>query len=756
MNMIECFILFIFLHFIILDAGQISDYDQPDHYYPTGLINNSFEISDSSLEVIGRWAWGSCWAVATRENYAFIGNGPTLHILDVSNPESPAIVGEYLTDGMINDIFVGDSLLYLVNGFSLQILSIYDPINPQNLGEVDISSGALKVVVEDSLAFVTTYGASVFVVDVSDPTDPVVMSGMAAGGEFPRCLAAKGPYAYVGNPEWPDITIVNATNPDNLDYSFLDVGGTGLSAFVQDNLLYVGVGGGGANFRIFNVSKPYSPIELGQIRITTSENHGVAIRSLTVQGNYAYAATRAAGIYSVDVSDPWNPFVVGHIEKNSASLKDGYAISSNNETIFAAYTSGLWVVDATQVDSLKDHTFFPTSQYTNKVALRGDLAFVASGWSGLWILDISNPEQPERIANINMHGWTADVVVSDSFAYVVNWGWATGDTTRGLWVIDISDVQNPYIVSHHIGIAKEQYYSSHPNSLALSGNLIFMTGANWAYSDSILEIIDVNNSLEPTQVSVFRAPYRPYHIAIKDSFAYLATPDSGLRIIDWSNPINPVAVSSILDIALGVAVYDSLAFVATSEMFIVNISNPYSPFLIGSTPTHYGANSFDIAVSKHFIYWVDRDFGVIDISDPTNPQEIALFSEASAMGVAVKNDTIVLADASGGIWIFRNNFVMSIENSDEEIIPSQFKLYQNFPNPFNPQTTIEFSSPLREKVLVEVINVLGQRIMILFNGVVESGRHSLLFDSSKIPSGIYFYRLQTSDISITKKMIILR
>ena len=283
-----------------------------------------------------------------------------------------------------------------------------------------------------------------------------------------------------------------------------------------------------------------------------------------------------------------------------------------------------------------------------------------------------------------------------------------------------------------------------------------MTGANWVHNDSILEIIDVNDPLEPTQVSVFRAPCNPYHIAIKDSFAYLATPGSGLKIIDWSNPINPVAVSSILDMALGLAVYDSLAFVATSEIFIVNISNPYSPFLIGSTSTHYGASSFDVAVSNNYVYWADREFGVIDISDPTNPQEIVLFSEASARGVAAKSDTIVLADASGGIWILKNNFAMSIENGDEEIIPNQFKLYQNFPNPFNPQTTIEFSSPVREKVLVEIINVLGQQIIVLFNDVVEPGRQSLHFDSSKIPSGIYFYRLQTSDISITKKMTILR
>ena len=55
--------------------------------------------SDSILTLIGRWAWGPCLTVDVKDNYAFIGNGPTFHVLDISNPLCPTIIGEYITDG---------------------------------------------------------------------------------------------------------------------------------------------------------------------------------------------------------------------------------------------------------------------------------------------------------------------------------------------------------------------------------------------------------------------------------------------------------------------------------------------------------------------------------------------------------------------------------------------------------------------------------------------------------------------------------
>ncbi len=72
-------------------------------------LNNSSDLSgeqlpESALTLVGRWAWGPCNAVATFGDYALIGNGPTLQILDMANPTSPVIVSEYLSSGGLFDI----------------------------------------------------------------------------------------------------------------------------------------------------------------------------------------------------------------------------------------------------------------------------------------------------------------------------------------------------------------------------------------------------------------------------------------------------------------------------------------------------------------------------------------------------------------------------------------------------------------------------------------------------------------------------
>jgi photosystem II stability/assembly factor-like uncharacterized protein len=77
-----------------------------------------------------------------------------------------------------------------------------------------------------------------------------------------------------------------------------------------------------------------------------------------------------------------------------------------------------------------------------------------------------------------------------------------------------------------------------------------------------------------------------------------------------------------------------------------------------------------------------------------------------------------------------------------------------YPNPFNPKTTIEFYVPIEEKVLIEVFDLLGQKVKTLLNEVKEKGNHTVSFDATGLPSGIYIYRLSAGRNSVTKKMVL--
>lgn len=494
---------------------------------------------------------------------------------------------------------------------------------------------------------------------------------------------------------------------------------------------------------------------MGRVMISSPDSSLVHIRGITIEDQYAYVNTRF-GIYSINIADPTNPFLVDSIMKPNPSFWDGHDIAYANGSVFSSNSSGMWTVDITQPDSLQNLNFFPTSHYATRIALRDNLAFVACGLSGLWILDIANPAMPGRVANLNTAGFAEDITVSDSFVYLVNYGFDTVEDTRGLYIIDISDVHNPQILSHYRGITKEAHYTTHPNSIAHSGKLVFMTSATYSvHSDSVLEIIDVSDPQQPERVGILRAPYLPYHISVKDSFAFLATPDSGLRIISWHNPEQPQDVSNILNIALGVAVNGSYTYVFNGDFSVIDISDPVMPFLVSSLNSSYGASSIDAIALNNFVYWAEEKLGVIDVSDPRNPRQISTFGYRSFSGVDAYKDLVAATNVNYGVWLFRNNALTAV--TEEKVrIPDYFKLSPNFPNPFNAQTTIEYYSPKRARIAIEIFNILGEQVKSLFEGEVMPGVHRLFFDASNIPSGLYFYRLKAPGISLSHKMVIIR
>ncbi len=88
--------------------------------------------------------------------------------------------------------------------------------------------------------------------------------------------------------------------------------------------------------------------------------------------------------------------------------------------------------------------------------------------------------------------------------------------------------------------------------------------------------------------------------------------------------------------------------------------------------------------------------------------------------------------------------------------PQSYVLGQNFPNPFNPSTTIAFSVPVRSFVSIVVCDILGREVATLVNSEKSEGSYSVRFDASHLPSGMYFYTLRAGDMSQTKKLVLLK
>jgi len=89
-------------------------------------------------------------------------------------------------------------------------------------------------------------------------------------------------------------------------------------------------------------------------------------------------------------------------------------------------------------------------------------------------------------------------------------------------------------------------------------------------------------------------------------------------------------------------------------------------------------------------------------------------------------------------------------------LPERIELFQNYPNPFNPSTSISFNLSSRSLVTLKVFDLLGKEVETIISKELSAGYYSQKWNASGIPSGVYFYQLQTQNYSITKKLILLK
>jgi hypothetical protein len=99
--------------------------------------------------------------------------------------------------------------------------------------------------------------------------------------------------------------------------------------------------------------------------------------------------------------------------------------------------------------------------------------------------------------------------------------------------------------------------------------------------------------------------------------------------------------------------------------------------------------------------------------------------------------------------------ITSIGNIQNDFIKS-FTLFQNFPNPFNPNTKISYSIPKTSLVLLKIFNVLGQEVATLINEEKPSGNYEITWYAKNLPSGVYFYQLKAGEFIETRKMLLLK
>jgi len=157
---------------------------------------------------------------------------------------------------------------------------------------------------------------------------------------------------------------------------------------------------------------------------------------------------------------------------------------------------------------------------------------------------------------------------------------------------------------------------------------------------------------------------------------------------------------------------------------------------------------YQFDVSEDSIFWsFDTLNGELTISSTIS------FGGIASLYITVTDDSFATAMDSLRIVVSQ---ITGIDDDWRYQIPKEYVLLQNYPNPFNPVTHIRFGLPKASDVILEIYNVLGQRLITLVDTHKPAGYHEVILDATQLASGIYLYKIQSGEFNRVKKMILMK
>ncbi len=197
--------------------------------------------------------------------------------------------------------------------------------------------------------------------------------------------------------------------------------------------------------------------------------------------------------------------------------------------------------------------------------------------------------------------------------------------------------------------------------------------------------------------------------------------------------------------------------IATASNAIRYIARGNSKFVV---TYQYGAGNENLRLVDVTVATDSAKTVVISPSLGTNANPNGTGDVAVKVNPTGTADLFILS-TNNGIGAYRTDFVSSVEWLADFGVPSTFVLEQNFPNPFNPTTTIRYHVPQSGRLSLKVFDMLGRELRTLVDGNVEAGSYQATWDGRNeagddLPSGIYFYQLSSQGLQWTKKMTLVK
>jgi len=583
-------------------AGQLTALDEP------GLINFRF----------GGHTGGQLGPLAVKGGYAYVGVGPILAVLDVSDPANIQRIGSILV-GQVNDIALADGKAYLATESGLQVVSLSDPAAPRLVGASE-SFYAVKVAVQSNYVFLIEQEWSdaaprLRIYSAADPYSPVLvgtytffsdpkfwlfmhMSGLQVSGNYAYLTYGGLVYSTAAG-SLVAIDVSDRANPQlagELQMSGIsDLKVIGSTAYLTTwSASSIPNSSTGSLVTVYLADPAHLQVRGSYTAECYPDGVCPSLDKLVVAGSYAYVKSDVLRV--LDISNPANPFLVDKIPAN------GEYIFLDSDSVYLTGPEGLQAFSlAVPAAPALAGDYHPLFRNAFDVAVSDYDAYLAAN-DGLHILNPNPPWDMVQLAHATVSG--QKLALRGNILYLAN--------QYGLQVVDVTIPSQPKGVSGF----------SAGSSFNLSD---FDVQRNYAYLEmgDGLYVVDVSDPAHPRQTAQLPFTGRStYHVALNGNVAYRASGD--LQVLDISDLGNPVLIAQhdLLLPASDIAVQGRYLYILQNDgLTVLDMLNPASPVELGIFPLPGTAFSITLSVHFAFVSTLYAGLRVVDLTNPAQLQE---------------------------------------------------------------------------------------------------------------------------------------
>ncbi|MBY8995981.1 MAG: hypothetical protein KGD59_15635, partial [Candidatus Heimdallarchaeota archaeon] len=502
--------------------------------------------------------------IVVNDTIAYIaGSSENLFVFDLINLSNPDLLSTYRSEALpyrTNDIlYINESLIILAK--SSHGLEIIDCTNFSNINSIYTNT---------QTAYVTS-------------------------------LAFKDPYLYATD-NVDGLHIFDLSNLSDIQYiTNISSAGSAHSIKIVDKYAYIASSFEGV--KIFDLFDPINPVEVGNF------TDGSSFFELDVEGNFVYAIDDQYTFKILNISDNSNPVKLG--EFNGSYYED--LVVSNDIAFISATTFGYSILNCTNPTTIIEIVNIDTGQRITDIFADSNYFYLISGTRGVELFSIESLPLVQIEARFGA-GDIDEILIENNIAYLAN-GYG------GVVIVNVSNPQSP----EKLGVFNE---GGRTYGLCYSNELLLV-----ANDELGLQILDVRNPIQPTKLSALYDGGNARSVAVRGNRAYLADGSDGFEIIDISNPESPFEIFQGEDVPFisesfsKIEVMDDYAYLFDTDIgvFIFSISEEISDITGEYLGSYFAPGSRDFEIKNDRVYISGGRMDFVDVSNPESPLLVSYY-----------------------------------------------------------------------------------------------------------------------------------